>query len=266
MTISRRHWTALELELFHDEQLEPILALELSEDLRRDAELRRRLARVRRVDDALRTALLASPRVRTASRIVSVRGSLATASVLLAVSAAGLFVVTRTASRPGSPKQLAEATPAPCVRIIFSLPLSPEQRLSRKDSDARRPSASNESETAFFSHIDHALGASRYDETVELLTSAPPGLRRSGFSYIGERLQSAQIAELILEKFGPADQLAVCSVWASEPAIRPLVFARLRQLSGDPTLAREMGSVLAELSADPVLRAWVLGYRLTKQS
>jgi hypothetical protein len=68
MTRRRHNWTTLDLELFHDEQLDADRVTELSDDLRQHAALRARLATVRRLDDAM-TAALAQPRTASSWKI-----------------------------------------------------------------------------------------------------------------------------------------------------------------------------------------------------
>lgn len=266
MTGSRENWTTHDLELFADERFDSERLSQLTDDLRRDAALRTRLAQVRRVDEVLRAALLQSRPVTRFWGAPVLRRSLAAASMLLFVGVAGWLVWGRAGSAPHSPSRLAATDSTRSVRIVFSFPLSTEKVLSSQEVLPGGSSTSAQDERALLSQIRRLLAAGQAVEAVELLTGTAPDGRRLDHRFLSEFLQSAQVAELLLDGLNLNEQVTVCGEWASEPAIRPTVFARLRRLSEEPSVSSEVGSVLADLAANPELRAWIRGYQLFERS
>jgi hypothetical protein len=266
MTGSRESWTTHDLELFADERFDSERVSQLTDDLRRDAALRTRLAQVRRTDEVLRAALLQPRPITKFSGAPVLRRSLAAASVLLFVGVTGWLVWGRTGGAPLALSGLATTNSTRAVRIVFSIPLSTESVLSSQKVLPGQSSTSAQDERALLSQIRLLLAAGQAKEAVELLTGTAPDGRRLDHRYLSEFLQSAQVAELLLDGLNLNEQVTVCGEWASEPAIRPMVFARLRRLSEEPSVSSEVGSVLADLAADPELRAWIRGYQLLERS
>lgn len=261
MSAAQNHWTALDLELFHDGQLDPERMSTLSEDLLRDPNLRDQMALVRRVDAAARAALLQPrPAAGFFPALIGRAVPICASALLLIIVAWTAF--TRHAQEPRIPGPAAAAPFHPAARIVFSLPLSAERRSDKKSAAASLPSRSSPDQRIFLGRLDRALAAGRIDEALEVLAGVTADQRRVGYRHMVDLLQSAQVAELILNQLEPKEQLAVCSDWASQPAIRPLVFGRLRRLAEEPAIAGEVQAVVAELAADPALRAWVHGYQL----
>ena len=172
MTGSRENWTTHDLELFADERFDSERVSQLTDDLRRDAALRTRLAQVRRMDEVLRAALL-QPRPVTRFAIApALRRSLAAASVLLFVGVGGWLVWSRTGGAPQSSGGLAATYSTPSVRIVFSLPLNAERVLPAQEALASPSSMSAQDERALLSQIRRLLAAGQVEEGVELAVAA----------------------------------------------------------------------------------------------
>lgn len=256
MTFRGAAWTTQDLELFHDGQLDAARSSQLSADLCRDSTLRERLARIRRLDEQVQSFLL-NPREAgpaPASRLSRTRPALA--FLLPLTGAAAWLLLGR--STPNAPIKPAKRAAASSVRVVFSIPL-PSDGIKPVRETAVEPTPDDRT---FQDRLGRALAAGRVHESLELLAGAPADRRRAAYRYMGELLQSAQMAEQLLDNLSAAEQLAVCREWASEPAFRPTVFARLRRLSEEPDMAGDVHLVLAQLSLVPELRAWVIGYQL----
>jgi hypothetical protein len=258
MTKRRHNWTTLDLELFHDEQLDADRVTELSDDLRQHAALRARLATVRRLDDAM-TAALAQPRTASSWKInTRVLHYAAAACVGVFAVAIGWSWLSRPRGDFHAIPEIAQATPR-SVRVVLSLPLPGEPEPNLQQASAI---GSAQEEKLFLTRLGGALSSGRIEEALGLLGGAAPAQRRLGYRYLGEVLQSAQVAEEVLDSLNTEEQIAVCGDWAFEPAIRPAVFERLRRLSRDPALAEKLRGLVAELSSQPALRSWLQSYQL----
>jgi hypothetical protein len=75
-------------------------------------------------------------------------------------------------------------------------------------------------------------------------------------------LRSASLAEQILNRLSPEEQIQVCGHWAREPAVQSVAFSRLRRFSTEPSLSKDVRVVLDRLAQNPALQSWVRGYRL----
>ena len=266
MSASREAWTTHELELFNDDQLDPRRASALTADLRRDPALRMRYGEARRIDEVMRAALHRPRPVLPMLGAPAVRPAVAAASVLLSIGAGAWFMASKIDHRlMQSPGPTATTAP-PSVRIVFSLPVRSVRSVPAQDAHVKRTAERTNRTWNGLSQVRNRIRAGRVNEAVDFLAGASPEQRRLGYRYLGELIQSAQVAESILDKLSPEEQAAVCGEWALEPALRPTVFERLRRLSEDPLVSDTMRSVLAELAADPALRAWVRGYRLFARS
>jgi hypothetical protein len=94
------------------------------------------------------------------------------------------------------------------------------------------------------------------------LDGASKDERGLAYRYIGELLRSAQLAEELLDRLTPREQVTVCGEWAREPGLRPVVFTRLRRLSQDPGLSEDVQVLVTRLAREPTLRSWLFGYQL----
>lgn len=274
-------WTTEDLERFHDGQLDEPQRSAIGEDLRRDPELRERYSTVRRIDELMHAALTKQTadqldRARLLSPIaVQV---LAAACLLVAVSTFWWF------SRGGHSSaghQMAHRSDADQVtepagkayrpiRIVFSLPVrkaAPDSTgeldpLPESDADAEAVAAEMRENTMFLTRLDRAIAAQHVEETLDLLADASAGQRAVGYQYMGELLRSASVAEQILDRLSPQEQVQVCAHWAGEPVMQSLAFSRLRRFSTEPSLSKNVRVVLDKLARDPALHSWLRGYSL----
>ena len=283
MTRETKTWSTRELELYHDEELEPAQRSKLSEALRRDPELRERLATVRRVDDLLGAALADdAPAARRPLRLVFSRSVpvAAAAGVLIAVTAAAWFTVKqwphgeiqvaqdanqRSSDLAGQP----EYRP---IRVVFSLPIgtaSPEPAgragtTAKAETNSVLVVAAVRDDASFVARLDRMLKTGRIQEALDLLEGASDNQRAVAYRRMGELLRSAYVAEQILDRLSPREQLAVCRQWARQPQVRPTAFDRLRRFSRQPGLSGDVQVVVAELAKDPELATWLHGYQLIR--
>jgi hypothetical protein len=276
MTRRGEHWTTEDLELLRDEELDATRRDELSEDLRRDPALRERLATVYRVDDALRVALTEPDS--TAHRwlggtLSRSRFILAAASLLLAVTAVAWYAVLRPSSHSRNladgvgkeQRQSAEAVEYEPIRVVFSLPVQPTRQDARSTQTVmadRHEQPARPARGGFLARLNDALRTEQIQEALSLLDGASKNERGLAYRYIGELLRSAQLAEELLDRLTPQEQVTVCGEWAREPGLRPVVFTRLRRLSQDPGLSEDVQVLVTKLAREPTLRSWLLGYQL----
>ncbi len=274
-------WTTEDLERFHDGQLDEPQRSALSEDLRRDPQLRERYATVRRIDELMHTALT-TERVdrRDSWRLMSpfVVRALAAACLLVAVSAYWWFprgghssAKLQVAHSPDA-DQAAEpgGTTYRPIRVVFSLPVRkapPDaagevEPLPESDVGAEAVAAVVRENMIFLTRLDQAMGAERIEETLALLADASAGQHAVGYQYMGELLRSASVAEQILNRLSPEEQVQVCGHWAREPAVRSVAFSRLRRFLAEPSLSKDVRVVLERLARNPALHSWLRGYRL----
>jgi hypothetical protein len=285
--MSRRtsRWTTEDLERFHDEQLDEPQRTALSEDLRRNPQLRDRYATVRRIDELMRAALTAEEGVERNEprRIVApyAARALAAACLLIAVSSywwfprGGALSTERQAAHHLHGDRVDEPTESAyrAVRVVFSLPVRKAQREPagaaepppESDVSADAAEAGQREAPNFLARLDAAITGQRIEETLELLADASDGQRAAGYQYLGELLRSASVAEQILDRLSPAEQVQVCAHWAGEPAVQSVAFSRLHRLSTEPTLSKDVRIVVDKLARNPALHSWLRGYRLVDQ-
>lgn len=281
MSEGMNRWTTEDLERFHDGQLDEPQRSALSEDLRRDRQLRERYATVRQIDELMQAAL-ARERVdrRDPWRLMSpfAARALAAACLLVAVSAHWWFprgghssaelqaVDSSDADQAAEP----EGTVYRPIRIVFSLPVrkaGPDatgevEPLPESDIGAEAVAAEVRENTSFLTSLHQALTAERIEETLELLADASAGQRAVGYQYMGELLRSASVAEQILNRLSPEEQVQVCGHWAREPVVQSVAFSRLRRFLTEPSLSKDVRVVLDRLARNPALHSWLRGYRL----
>ena len=281
MSEPSNRWTTQDLELFHDEEMEEPRRSQLSEDLRRDPQLRERYATVRRVDDLMRAGITegkSAERRRWEWRIPLRMPAAAAAGLLITVTAVWWFasvhkpvgdVSVVDLHVPDEPESPAEGEYR-AVRVVFSLPLRTDSRSLDGErevgSDAERGhrvvAVAMREDTDFLLRLNRAIGAGRIEETLDLLERSSDEQRAAAYRYIGDLLRSASVAEQILDRLSPPEQVAACGQWAREPVVRSVAFNRLRSLSKREELAGEVKLVLDKLAQDPTLSSWLRSYRL----
>jgi hypothetical protein len=156
------------------------------------------------------------------------------------------------------------------IRVVFSCPVRTVSRQTGDDQDARSTleagrkvvTVAMREDTDFLLQLGRALGAGRIEETLDLLSEASDDQRAAGYRYMGELVRSASVAEQILDRLSPQEQVAVCGQWARKPMVRPVAFDRLRLLSTQAELSEEVRVVVSKLAEDPTLRSWLRSYRL----
>lgn len=283
MTRPREHWTTQDLELYHDQELDACRQDKLSEALRHDSALRDRLAAVYRVDDCLRTALT-DQRLTQQNQLGNWGDRwpavLAAASLLIAATAVAWYAVWQPPSHNGDvaesaqseQPQVVEAFEYHPIRVVFSLPV----RTMQQDRSDRQTITANAGQRLaipgeqdagdFLAQLDRTLRGGRVQDTLRLLDTTSEEERSLAYRHIGQLLRSAQVAEEILDLLSPREQLAVCSEWARKPALRPVVFTRLRHLLDEPGLSDAVQVILTRLAKEPALRIWLRGYQLVQQN
>jgi len=276
MTRRGKSWTTEHLELLRDGELDAARRDELTEDLRRDPTLRERLATVYRVDDALRVALIepdSTARRRECSTWSRSRFIVAAASLLLVATAVAWYAVFRpplnnSGASDGvrtDQRQVAEAVEYEPIRVVLSLPVRPAWQDTSGFQSAtaeHRERSDRPTRDSFVARLNDALRKERIEEALSLLDEASKEERGLAYRYIGELLRSAQLAEELLDRVTPHEQVAVCGEWAREPGLRPVVFTRLRRLSQDPGLSDDVQLLVTRLAREPTLRSWLFGYQL----
>ncbi len=273
MSGTEKHWTTRDLELYHDGELDTARRAQLSDALRSDHDLCERLAVVRRVDEQLRTAFVhpeADQPRRPLMFIPFGYPALAAACLLIAVSAAGWFSVSR---HPAESKVLAirhdgaNVTSKPeyqAIRVVFSLPVEtrsddvPTKR-SVKVTKAKPYAGTLE---GFLTRLDKEMAAGRIKQSLALLRGASDEQRTVAYLHVGARLRSATVAKQILDRLSPREQLFVCRLWVRMPVVQPTVFERLQRFSSQPELYKEVRQIVVQLVRDPRLRPWLHGYQL----
>lgn len=291
MNEKNQPWTTHDLELFHDDELDDRKRDAMSDDLRRDPALRDRLVSVRNLDDQLRDFLLdpaSGGEDRRASW--SVRASwIAAAAACVLVSVSLLWYVTGDGSPNGAPvvaqgdatrfntstKKVEISTKHSVyepIRVVFTLPARTKQDEETVESvpppeppiEADDPTLLPPDNRPFLARLNRSLADGNVSQTVRLLRDAPSEQRTVAYRFLGELLRSAEVAEQILDRLPPREQLAVCKVWAYEPGRRPVAFDRLHRLSSDPELSGAVRTVIADLHQDPSLRKLLRSYRFAE--
>lgn len=254
-------WTTLDLELFHDGELDPARAAALSDDLRASPELRARLASIACADAAIERVLTTLPARPAPKRSLALPAAIAAALLILAGLAS--FFALQPVPAPIGRTQVARRDPAPIlpeykpVRIVFSLPF-------RGPADAPRPADPlpiPDAPTDFTDQLDQALAAGRIDEAIELVKTAGPGDKQAAFRRFGEAMRSSDTATAALDALSAEDQVAACKTWIAAGHQRPFAMARLKMLGRRPELEAPIRLAVQELLADdPNLRTWVMSY------
>lgn len=260
MNENSNEWTVTDLELFHDEELDASRTERLAHALRHDHQLRSRLADLRRLDDTVRAALHqprpARRRVPTLYRAVPIAACL----VLLAGITAWFTAIPAFHGHSHTPRRAAGAPEYDPIRIVFSIPVS---TVRNRTAPAPAPGSRD---TDFLTRLNEALAQGHLAEAMELTRDAKPDRRRLAYARLGEVLRSAQVAEMILDRLEPQEQLAVCRQWAAEPSLRPVVFTRLRRFAEVPAVSEQVASLVTDLSTTPALRTWLRSYQLVRPS
>jgi hypothetical protein len=278
-------WTIEDLELFLDDELAEPRRSALAETLLHDVELRRRLAAVKHLDDLVCDALSteAIPRCRPRIwRIAHPGPALAAACLLVAVAGVWWSLSThpqRPADRlvvelPSSLSPNGQHTEEPydAMRVVLSLPVSPTVA-ARRQVIAHRPGVEGllmeknattaaDTDVEFLTRVARALQTGSTEQAVHLLDGATDVQRVAAVRYVADLLQSAYVAEQILDRFSPQEQVAVCGYWARRPLVRSVAFTRLRRLADDVDLSREVQEVIAGMIGDPALESWLRGFQL----
>jgi|GEM_PF-2763516 len=284
MTSPSDRWTAQDLELYLDEELGDDHRAELTDALRKDPALRNRLASIAHVDDELRAMFrdcadeekTKRPRIRRRS---ASRWVLAAAACLVVWLLATMLFQSQEKSR----RELVDSADAPAdrgvvsrpayeaVRVVFSLPSRPldekdkhpvDKPGERQQKIANDEPAAPDEDRLFRQRLKEYLASGGVENTTELLSTATDEQRNVAFAAIGDLLRSAEVAERVLDRLSPREQLAACRVWAESKAFLPLVFERLRQLAAQPEYAKEVQTVLTSFEAEPTLRTWLRSEQL----
>lgn len=284
MTTHNDRWTAQDLELYLDDELGNDRRAALTDALRKDPALRNRLASIAHADDELRTLFLesageeeAKPQ-RVAHRWASRWALVAAACLVVSVLASLLFrpqeetrrELVYNANAPAH-REIVSRPAYESIRVVFSLPAKPPDEKGNNPVDTPGegsqkiakdvPAAANE-DRAFRRRLKELLASGGVENAIQLLSTATDDQRNVAFAAIGNLLRSAEVAERMLDRLSPREQLAACQVWAQTPAFRPLIFARLRQLSAQPEYAEEVQTVLTSFEAEPTLRKWLRASQL----
>jgi hypothetical protein len=273
MAMRRRneYWTALDLELFHDEELEDARLYELNDELRLDDHLRARLANVRQLNDSLREVLLCPRPISMQTIRWRPAAALTAASLILLYGAVVWY------QQPAAPgplvvenEQSSEPEYRP-IRIVFSLAVPGDNAVSPPRSQPRMSATRLTATTpddgvTYLRRLDRALASQDIQAALDLIVSAPAEQQRMAYARLGQMLRSAHVAELILDSLGPPEQLAVCDAWAREPHLRPIVFSRLQHLAVDDSMAEKLQVLVSDFSHDPELRAWLRAYQFDNRT
>lgn len=269
-------WTMEEIELYHDGELEPARAAELDAALATDADLCRRLARVRALDHfagvTLRTAPMPAPTRARAGLLRWGAGLVVVAALLALMLLPARVPVSFPSPTPGPVvsidppirSSVPELLDAAGVKVLASF----EVVKPKRSSPSRPPrSLAFEPETPVVTEPQPAalstqLASGDVDGALASLRSATPAQRDAALSTIGATLRSAMTVESVLDKLSPAEQLDVCAVWAREPRLRPVTFARLAQLQSNPELRDRVAALASQLAESRELLAWVRSYGL----
>ena len=272
-----KHITTHDLELYHDGELDPQRQFEIGEALFHEPALRERFATVCRVDERLRDGLLAE-RVTPPRHVYRMIRPLvpyaAAAAVLLFAAGSSWWLlpsrhasevtsVVTTARTAGTTTAQSAYRP---IRVVLSVPVRPSAQTAVADGEMEptspAPAASSESPEEFLARFDRALASGGMDQTLALLNNATESHRVEVYQRLGDLLRSAQVAEQILDRLSPQEQLVVCGLWARDSVVRPTVFRRLHRLSTDPGLSDVVRLTVTALAKDPRLRPWLRSYRL----
>ena len=158
------------------------------------------------------------------------------------VAAVALFASRATrkgdVARPSPLPVVAKTNPSSAykpVRVVLSIPVREDHWLLARSPKTAGPAAAPRKD-------DHAPAAT--------------------YRKLGKTFRSAPAAKAFLNDLTPSEQLIAARIWAADGTHPAVTFARLRELSVRPDLARDVREVLAELATDARLRPWLRGYRL----
>lgn len=280
-------WSDQQVELFHDRELPAELAERFEADLCSDSSLLARLDSVASLDRGVRRVLLTAPQERTAAGprlgLLVRLGTLAlAAAVILAVlwpmpgvdppagaireraDAGGQAPAVSDPARSAGQSELLERAG---VRVLASMNVPvkrlPEANPVRERPTRRPPEAPSPEALASPGPAPADLLASGdIDGFLAKLRQTPADQRDAAFDLLGGTLRSALTAEGVLDRLTPEEQLAVCSVWAREPRLRPVTFARLARLQANTELRDRVAEIVGQLSESRELLAWVRSYGL----
>ncbi|MFG0330757.1 MAG: hypothetical protein ACF8PN_12780 [Phycisphaerales bacterium] len=282
------NWSDESLERYLDDDLNATEMSALADDLRRSAPLRERLARRSQENDLVRAALevdddeIEKATAHRRRQQPFVLGATVMSAVAAAIAIA--FVWPGRGERPSIDRTTenvvrasegedadAEASVASrsesrasTIRVVLAI------ERSRPDPDRQaRPEAENETmELAgpapmTMERLDRALATGDVDAAIESLRAAPDDAsREDGFSRLATILRSAETSERVLDQLPPAEQVAVCRLWAEDPRMRPVSFERLQRLSTDPAVSSAVSETLERLYHNRTLRPWMRSYGL----
>jgi len=280
-----RQWTDHDLERFGDSDLPEKEARLLREDLLADAGLRTRLDRIRSIDDLARRAMTRPSESHAPAgsggregRRLRAGALLAAACLALLVGAGVWFAAWRApgagpdAGSPGpsgvapAPKEGTRAAGRqedheraarrPAARVVFTTSI-PARRVWRAMSEAN-----NEGSDAppSWQGVDRALDAGDALGAARRITALSGADRSRAFRALGARLRSADAASEALTALPPASQIEAIRVWSEQTSLRPVAFARLRELLASPATRAEAEELRESLRQNPALRPWLASY------
>lgn len=261
-------WSRRDVERFCDGDLPADVAGRLGDQARTDPALSARLADVRRFDSELRHALLAPPVVREACRSSAAwRWTMGAAACVAVICIAALWlrpapVPTAPIVRPGPGLALEAAIePAP-FRVVWE---RPARRAAPREPDAPEapgPLTGVPSAAALPGDLDAALRRGDTRAAAEALAEAEGPLRDRMLRRLGEIIHSAGSAQRVLDGLSVEQQLEACRLWAREPGLQNIVFARLARLAGDERTRPAAATVVGALAGDAELLPWLRRYGL----
>lgn len=276
-------WTDLDLEAFHDGEMDDATGAALGADLRRDAALRARLSAIAEVDAAVasivaNTQATAHGSGRGTRRGPGRFGSWAAAAALTLIAGAAVVLVNSAGRRPQPPDARAasdrgstlETDPerversfadhpahfsgsAPSAEwVVLSVPVR-TPRAERHVSDrSRSPST-----------ISGSSDAPEEPNITAVLRSTTDAQRDAAYIEMGRTIRSAMAATAYLDGLDADEQVRVCRLWAEDPSLRPVVFARLAALrERDAGVRSAVDRVAADLQRRHEFLPWLRSHGL----
>lgn len=258
-------WSIETLERYHDGLLDTAMAEAVAEDLRTDPVARERLASVMRLDRELHGALAGTPsadaRVAGGWRVAIV-APLAVAAVIAAIVVGWIGAG---AMAPPTPVEqgpaLADVAPEPYrpARVVLSWPAS------RAGGPAMAsPSVEERIDPAV--EVADAIARGDVDGAARLVASTDGEAAGSVGRVFAEAFRSAVVAEEVLDRLEPAQQVELCAQLASTARLRPVAFQRLALLASDPAMADRVEAVVDRLEHRSGMLPWIRSYRLRPAS
>ncbi|MBM4107878.1 MAG: hypothetical protein FJ255_03560 [Phycisphaerae bacterium] len=236
----------LELEMFHDGELDASASARVAERLLWDRAAREGLREVARLDGLVRDGLTAEPARRSApagARAWAVLAGLAAAVALLAWSWGGVRGrSTPTAAGTG-------ADDGPVLRVIASWPVTGGVAMPESPPEAWDPA-----------RLEEMLARGEAVAALSFVEGQKGADRSAALVRIGRARLAADTSRRILDAMPAAMQIEACRAWADDPALRPVAFERLATLRDDPTVVAQVRELLAELAGRADLSAWVRSY------